>query len=183
MRRDEKPRVRRLGREALGGEDGRCAGLVYCGSLATGGGLHLRVPIPPCPFTPMVPAARLSRYVTARGRLASNYRQASTRTASNPFSQCSLSRSSINPRWTPTSGRRMRDGRCPKAATRQALQAAGSRRRTLRLALTTVARRARRTYGHHPDPDPAFASTRSYPSRGVCAQGKNAFVFAVGVED
>ncbi|KAJ7930981.1 hypothetical protein B0H13DRAFT_1960059 [Mycena leptocephala] len=46
-RRDEKPRVQRFGREALGGEDGRCARLVCI--VAPVPRAHLRVPIPPLP--------------------------------------------------------------------------------------------------------------------------------------
>jgi hypothetical protein len=56
---------------------------------------HTRaLPFAPCLSTPTVPTARLFRYGTTCGGLASKYRQASTRTASSPFNQCSLPRPS-----------------------------------------------------------------------------------------
>jgi hypothetical protein len=183
---------------------GDLKGLVYCGSLAAGGELHPRIPIPPCPSPPMAPAARLSRYVTACGRLVSKCPALpAIHSISGPFLG-DARRYRCPPSCPPVlSWFLLHLSGLSAHETRQALQAAGSTRCTLRLALTAVARRAReisypiqprrpahsgnaqagRTYGHHPDPDPAFAATRSYTSRGVCAQGKDKFAFAVGVED
>jgi hypothetical protein len=135
---------------------------------------HTRASIPPVPVhahgANRARTALLSRYVTACGRLASKYWQVSARTASSPFNQRSLPRPSTRDvLLIPDTACAMSDARrqrCPPSSihpssagslphlsclsahdARQALQAAGSARRTtgphLHPAAVTVARHAR----------------------------------------
>ncbi|KAJ7926451.1 hypothetical protein B0H13DRAFT_1083927 [Mycena leptocephala] len=148
-RRDEKPRVQRFGREALGGEDGRCARLVCI--VAPVPRAHLRVPIPPLPVH-----THGANHVALQ--ICDRLRAPGLKILGGIDPHCQQPiQSALPPTNLDPAMYRMPHARCADAAvppssvhvlsrfpspaahdTRQALQAAGSTRRTLHLRPSSI---------------------------------------------